>query len=158
MVVGTLFGGRSAEEWVKKIGAAEISRARKGSKNLEKVGLQLREYFAGNRREFTFPYRLLHVSSFQASVLDECVRIPYGAVRSYKQIADAAGRPGAMRAVGGALGRNPLPVVIPCHRVISHTGRLGGFSAGISRKEELLAMEGMADLFSGSQGTGLDHS
>ncbi|MBM3319521.1 MAG: MGMT family protein [Candidatus Eisenbacteria bacterium] len=86
-------------------------------------------------------------SSFRAAVLDACARIPYGTVRCYKQLAEAVGRPGAMRAVGGALSRNPLPVVVPCHRVIARTGSLGGFSGGVALKKKLLSLEGMGDLF-----------
>jgi O-6-methylguanine DNA methyltransferase len=146
-VLGTAFGRRGEAEWLRAVGPGVARSARHDPKALRGPRRELEEYFAGRRRAFTFPYRLIGATSFRASVLAACARIPFGAVRSYRQVADAAGRPGAWRAVGGALGRNPLPVVVPCHRVIAHSGFLGGFSAGLSLKEKLLSLEGMGDLF-----------
>jgi methylated-DNA-[protein]-cysteine S-methyltransferase len=101
---------------------------------------QLREYFAGKRREFDLP---LHLSGteFQVSVLKALQEIPYGETVSYGEIARRIGRPKAVRAVGAANGRNPLPIVVPCHRVIGSTGDLTGFGGGLDTKEALLRLE-----------------
>jgi O-6-methylguanine DNA methyltransferase len=147
VLVGTSFGRMGEGGWSRVIGAAGASAARQDPRALRAPRRELEEYFRGARKRFTFPYRLVGVTSFRASVLDACAKIPYGSVRSYKQIAEGIGRPHAMRAVGGALGRNPLPVVIPCHRVIAETGFLSGFSAGLPLKERLLSLEGIGDLF-----------
>lgn len=101
---------------------------------------QLREYFAGERRAFDLDLAP-HGTPFQLAVLDELRRIPYGETRSYGQIAERLGKPKAVRAVGAANGRNPLPIVIPCHRVIGTNGALTGFGGGIDTKRFLLALE-----------------
>lgn len=146
VVVGTCFGRRGERGWSAAFGGA-VDRSARNPDALEKPRRELLEYFEGRRKRFTFSYRLVGTTPFQSSILDACARVPFGAIRTYKQIAEAAGRPDAQRAAGGALGRNPIPVVIPCHRVIAQTGRLGGFSAGPSLKEKLLSLEGFGDLF-----------
>ncbi len=101
---------------------------------------QLQEYFAGTRKDFDLP---LNVSGteFQVQVLEELQRIPYGETTSYGDIAQRIGRPKAMRAVGAANGRNPIPIIIPCHRVIGSGGQLTGFGGGLDTKEALLRLE-----------------
>ena len=102
-------------------------------------------YFDGDRVDFADVSCLLpQAGGFQADVLRACRQIPYGQTASYGQLARRIGRPTAARAVAGALGRNPIPLVIPCHRVIYSDGRSGGFSAagGVELKERLLALEG----------------
>ncbi len=101
---------------------------------------QLQEYFAGTRQEFDLP---LNVSGteFQVQVFEELQRIPYGETTSYGDIAQRIGRPKAMRAVGAANGRNPIPIIIPCHRVIGSGGQLTGFGGGLDTKEALLRLE-----------------
>ena len=101
---------------------------------------QLREYFAGKRRAFDLPLNLSG-TEFQVSVLRALLEIPYGETVSYGEIAKRIGRPRAVRAVGAANGRNPLPVVVPCHRVIGSTGDLTGFGGGLDTKEALLRLE-----------------
>ena len=101
---------------------------------------QLREYFAGERREFDLPLKLTG-TEFQVSVLEALQDIPYGETRSYGEIARRIGRPRAVRAVGAANGRNPIPIVVPCHRVIGVTGDLTGFGGGLDTKEALLRLE-----------------
>lgn len=101
---------------------------------------QLREYFAGARRDFDLPLRP-HGTSFQLAAWQQLQRIPYGSTISYAEEAARLGRPQAYRAVGGANGKNPLPIVIPCHRVIAADGSLGGFSAGLAKKQWLLEHE-----------------
>jgi len=104
---------------------------------------QLRDYFAGNRTEFTFEPDLADLTEFQRKVLRTTMTVPYGSVVSYRWIAEKAGHPGAFRAAGQALGRNPVPIAIPCHRVVASGGKLGGFSGGLHWKEKMLAMEGV---------------
>jgi methylated-DNA-[protein]-cysteine S-methyltransferase len=101
---------------------------------------QLDGYFAGSRRHFELPMAP-RATPFQARVLTALQRIPYGETRSYKDIARAIGEPAAVRAVGGANGRNPLPIVIPCHRVIGSGGQLTGFGGGLAAKRFLLDLE-----------------
>ena len=109
-------------------------------KPLAEARRQLREYFAGKRRGFDLPLNLSG-TEFQVSVLRALLEIPYGETVSYGEIAKRIGRPRAVRAVGAANGRNPLPVVVPCHRVIGSTGDLTGFGGGLDTKEALLRLE-----------------
>ena len=101
---------------------------------------QLREYFAGERQTFDIPLKL-DGTDFQVSVLEALQEIPYGETTSYGEIARRIGRPKAVRAVGAANGRNPIPIVVPCHRVIGSTGDLTGFGGGLDTKEALLRLE-----------------
>ena len=101
---------------------------------------QLLEYFAGERTEFDLPLKLAG-SEFQVSVLKALQAIPYGETVSYGEIARRIGRPKAVRAVGAANGRNPIPIVVPCHRVIGTSGDLTGFGGGLDTKEALLRLE-----------------
>lgn len=101
---------------------------------------QLKEYFAGQRKTFDLKLKP-NGTEFQLAVLDALIDIPYGQTASYQDIANAVGRPKAVRAVGAANGRNPLPIVIPCHRVIGSDGSLTGFGGGLPAKQYLLALE-----------------
>lgn len=101
---------------------------------------ELGEYFDGRRRHFDLPFEP-HGTAFQCAVLDALVEIPYGETRSYKEIAEALGKPKAVRAVGGANGSNPIPIIIPCHRVIGSDGTLTGFGGGLDTKRFLLDLE-----------------
>jgi methylated-DNA-[protein]-cysteine S-methyltransferase len=101
---------------------------------------QLTEYFAGERREFDLPLKL-NGTEFQMSVLQALQQIPYGETTSYADIAERIGRPKAVRAVGAANGRNPIPIIVPCHRVIGSHGDLTGFGGGLDTKEALLRLE-----------------
>ena len=101
---------------------------------------QLSEYFAGERKEFNLPLRL-DGTEFQMSVLHALREIPYGETTSYSDIAERIGRPKAVRAVGAANGRNPIPIIVPCHRVIGSHGDLTGFGGGLDTKEALLRLE-----------------
>jgi methylated-DNA-[protein]-cysteine S-methyltransferase len=107
---------------------------------LEKVRLQLAEYFSGERKDFDLPLKL-HGTEFQVSVLEALLEIPYGETTSYGAIAKQIGRPKAVRAVGAANGRNPIPIIVPCHRVIGSSGDLTGFGGGLDTKEALLRLE-----------------
>ncbi|WP_017754103.1 methylated-DNA--[protein]-cysteine S-methyltransferase [Calidifontibacillus oryziterrae] len=101
---------------------------------------ELTEYFNGERERFTMELDL-YGTPFQQKVWKELLKIKYGSTKSYKDISEAISSPKAARAVGSAIGRNPIPIVIPCHRVITSNGRLGGFSGGLDKKEKLLALE-----------------
>ncbi len=107
---------------------------------------QLQRYFQGERADFDVPLDLEGLTPFQMAVLKACARIPFGKTRTYGDLARELRRPQAARAVGGALARNPVPIVIPCHRVVGSGGCLGGFSAeqGIAVKRRLLDMEAKA--------------
>lgn len=104
------------------------------------VRRQLGEYFAGERKDFELPLAL-HGTEFQVSVLEALQEIPYGETTSYGVIARRIGRPKAVRAVGAANGRNPIPIIVPCHRVIGSSGDLTGFGGGLDTKEALLRLE-----------------
>ena len=101
---------------------------------------QLREYFAGKRADFDLPLAPMG-TTFQRSVWRQLQEIPYGETISYGELARRVGNPKASRAVGSANGANPLPIVIPCHRVIAGDGTLGGFGGGLPTKQALLALE-----------------
>jgi len=102
--------------------------------------IQLDEYFAGKRRIFELPLSP-EGTPFQQTVWKRLQEIPYGQTISYAQLAKAVGNPKACRAVGSANGKNPIPIIIPCHRVIASDGSLGGFSSGLENKIQLLALE-----------------
>jgi methylated-DNA-[protein]-cysteine S-methyltransferase len=104
---------------------------------------QLRAYFAGELREFDLPLAP-RGTEFQRRVWDAVSAVPFGATSSYAEIASAIGTPSACRAVGAANGRNPLPVIVPCHRIVGSTGALTGYGGGLARKRALLDLEAHA--------------
>ncbi len=116
------------------------------------VRRQLAEYFAGQRQEFNVPLDLVG-TPFQRRVWQELVRIPFGATISYAELAQRIGQPTAVRAVGSANGRNPVSIIVPCHRVIGADGRLTGYGGGLDKKQWLLDWERRAEA-NGSDGSG----
>lgn len=112
------------------------------SLRLESTRNQLLDYLAGRRNTFDLPLDLSHGTSFQRQVWRTLQRVPYGKLRSYQWIAVRVGGPYYARAVGNAVGANPLPIVIPCHRIVAQDASLGGFSGGLSMKRKLLSLEG----------------
>jgi methylated-DNA-[protein]-cysteine S-methyltransferase len=112
---------------------------------LEPVRRQLDEYFEGRRREFELEPDLALLPEFQRTVLHELVRVPFGEVTTYGALAGRVGHPRAARAVGGALNRNPIPIVVPCHRVVGSTGSLVGYAGGLDKKRALLHLEGATE-------------
>lgn len=108
---------------------------------LDEVRRELDEYFAGRRTGFDLPLDL-RVAPFNELVLHELARVPYGQTTTYGALATLAGRPQAARAVGTVMNRNPLPIVLPCHRVVGANGSLTGYAGGLDRKRALLALEG----------------
>jgi methylated-DNA-[protein]-cysteine S-methyltransferase len=123
---------RPSTDWVQDATAAPLAATRE----------QLSEYFAGSRRTFELPLRL-QGTAFQQRVWRELTEIPYGDTWSYGQLAARIGKPSASRAVGLANGRNPISILVPCHRVIGADGSLTGYGGGLERKQWLLAHEGL---------------
>ncbi len=109
--------------------------------HLDPVAAELEEYFAGQRRAFGIPLDYAMSSGFRQTVQRCLPQIGYGQTRSYKQLAQLAGRPGAARTAGTACATNPLPIVLPCHRVLRSDGSLGGYLGGLDAKKALLALE-----------------
>ena len=109
---------------------------------IEEARSQLLAYIQGTRRDFSLPVDLSAGTSFQRKVWKAITRIPYGRVRSYQWVASRVGGKHYARAVGMALGANPVPIVVPCHRIIAHDGSLGGFACGLPIKRRLLRLEG----------------
>ena len=103
---------------------------------------QLDEYFAGTRQQFDLPLDLSRGTSFQQAVWQALLRIPAGGTTSYGALSQGLGKPSAVLAVGGAVGRNPLSIVVPCHRVLGSDGTLTGYAGGLQRKSSLLKLEG----------------
>jgi methylated-DNA-[protein]-cysteine S-methyltransferase len=108
---------------------------------LDEVRRELDEYFEGGRREFDLPLDL-RVAPFHEAVLHELARVPYGSTETYGALAAKAGRPGAARAVGTVMNRNPIPIVLPCHRIVGANGSLTGYAGGLDVKRRLLQLEG----------------
>lgn len=113
--------------------------------SMDEVADEVRRYFEGHRVTFHTALDLTAVPPFRRAVLEACRRVPYGRTTSYGELARLAGNPRAVRAAGGAMANNPLPLVIPCHRVLRSDGSIGGFSSpsGISDKERMLRLEGI---------------
>jgi methylated-DNA-[protein]-cysteine S-methyltransferase len=124
--------------------AAEISpRVLLAPAKLDRVRRELDEYFAGTRKDFDLEIDLALAKPFARRILAATVRIPFGATSTYGEVAAEAGSPGAARAAGGALGSNPIPIVVPCHRVLARNGTLHGYTGGLHRKQRLLELEGV---------------
>jgi methylated-DNA-[protein]-cysteine S-methyltransferase len=111
-------------------------------RRLDFVRRELDEYFEGRRREFDLELDLSPVAAFHKEALHELALVPYGHVTTYGALAARVGKPNAARAIGGAMNRNPIPIVLPCHRVIGANGSLTGYAGGLDRKKLLLRLEG----------------
>jgi O-6-methylguanine DNA methyltransferase len=133
----------SEDEFLWRIGGAGIAQrwpAGTGTGLLDAAAMQMEDYMAGRQVEFDLPLEY-RGTPFQTEVWQALTKIPFGQTCSYGDVAEMIGKPAAMRAVGQANGRNNLPLVVPCHRVIAAGGRIGGFSGGISLKKALLEHE-----------------
>jgi methylated-DNA-[protein]-cysteine S-methyltransferase len=141
-LVRLAFGGIPHDKVLLELAEDLSPRVLESPAKLDLVRRQLDEYFEGQRRSFdlTLDWRLSH--GFMRRVLTHTAQIPYGEVSTYKTVAAAAGSPRAARAAGNALGANPIPIVVPCHRVLHTGGGLGGYGGGLDRKEFLLKLEG----------------
>jgi methylated-DNA-[protein]-cysteine S-methyltransferase len=111
--------------------------------HLERAASQLHEYFGGRRAKFDVPLDWGAMAPFQRAVLEATAAVPFGHLDTYGGIARKIGKPGATRAVGNALGRNPIPVIVPCHRVIRSDATIGGYTGGLEIKQHLLSHEGV---------------
>ncbi|WP_432280571.1 methylated-DNA--[protein]-cysteine S-methyltransferase [Streptomyces luomodiensis] len=124
--------------------AAAARPAPRCAEHLAAAIRQVESYFAGETTAFTLPLDWSLITGFNRRVLRElAAHVPYGTVVGYQDLADRVGEPGAARAVGVAMGSNPLPVVVPCHRVVESGGGIGGFGGGLETKRALLALEGV---------------
>lgn len=131
-------------EFLSRLKARTGAEAVRSPKRTAEATGQLKDYLAGNLRRLALPVDLRPLTDFQRQVLLAAAEVPRGRIATYAQIAQRIGRPRAARAVGQALGRNPVPIVIPCHRILASDGTLGGYSArdGIQTKMRLLRLEG----------------
>lgn len=118
------------------------TRVLRSPRGVDDARRELDEYFDGRRHDFDLAVDLTPLPAFQRSVLEELIQVPYGNVDTYGGLARRLGRPQAARAVGGALNRNPIPIVVPCHRIVGSTGSLVGYAGGLERKRALLGLEG----------------
>jgi methylated-DNA-[protein]-cysteine S-methyltransferase len=130
------------ERQLEEVAARVSPRVVRAPERTDAVRRQLDDYFERRRREFDVPIDWRLVRGFANAVLRATARVPYGSLTTYRDVAAAAGSPRAYRAAGNALGSNPIPIVVPCHRVVHAGGGLGGYTGGVARKEYLLALEG----------------
>ncbi|MBD0348253.1 MAG: methylated-DNA--[protein]-cysteine S-methyltransferase [Thermoleophilia bacterium] len=129
---------RAEEELARAFGA----RLLRVPRAVDDVRRELEEYFEGERRGFEVTVDLRLARDFSRRVLEQLALVPYGRTTTYGTLATQAGRPRAARAVGTVMNRNPIPIVLPCHRVVGSTGALVGYGGGLERKRQLLALEG----------------
>jgi methylated-DNA-[protein]-cysteine S-methyltransferase len=135
------FEGEAAlEDLAARVG----ERVLRSPRPVEGARRELDEYFDGRRHEFGLQVDFHGLPAFQQTVLEELVRVRYGEVATYGALAARVGKPRAARAVGGALNRNPIPIVVPCHRIVGASGALVGYAGGLERKQALLELEGVA--------------
>ncbi|MBP3040963.1 methylated-DNA--[protein]-cysteine S-methyltransferase [Bacillaceae bacterium Marseille-Q3522] len=130
------------ETWIRK--RMPNAKWSEDDEQLSSYVRQLEEYFQGNRKAFTLPLDL-QGTVFQTKVWNALLKIPFGNTQSYMDIAAASGNPKAVRAAGTAIGANPVPIIVPCHRVIGKNAALTGFRGGLNVKETLLQLEGFYD-------------
>jgi methylated-DNA-[protein]-cysteine S-methyltransferase len=116
-------------------------RVLRAPRELDPVRRELEEYFEGRRRDFDLPLDLRGREGFSRDILERLAKVPYGEVTTYKSLAVEAGNPRAARAVGTIMNRNPIPIVLPCHRVVGSNGSLVGYGGGLERKRLLLDLE-----------------
>jgi methylated-DNA-[protein]-cysteine S-methyltransferase len=135
-------GFREEDDVLARIASNVSPRVLEAPARLDTVRRELDEYFGGKRRAFDLAIDWSPMADFQRRVLSATAAIPFGDHASYGQVAERAGNPRAFRAAGTALGKNPIPIVIPCHRVWAAGGKLGGYTGGLERKRALLELEG----------------
>ncbi len=133
-----IFGGDVFEEYVSGLNGTTLVE----DGRVEESANEIKLYLEGKLKEFHTRLDLSYGTPFQTSVWKELLNIPFGKVKTYSEIANKIGKPGAARAVGNAVGANPIPIIVPCHRVVATNG-LGGYSGGIEIKKRLLRTEGV---------------
>jgi methylated-DNA-[protein]-cysteine S-methyltransferase len=131
-----------SERELDRLASAFGARVLRSPGPVDPVRRELDEYFEGERTDFDLPVDLTPLPDFQRAVLQELRGVPYGHVDTYGGLASKIGKPRAARAVGGALNRNPIPIVVPCHRIVGASGSLVGYAGGLERKQALLGLEG----------------
>jgi methylated-DNA-[protein]-cysteine S-methyltransferase len=134
---------RDEDEVLSDMASKLSPRMLEAPERLDTERRELDEYFAGRRTGFDLPIDWSLTRGFAGDVLRQTARIPFGKTSTYAEVAGGAGSPRAVRAAGNALGANPIPVVVPCHRVLRTGGALGGYTGGVERKEFLLRLEGV---------------
>jgi methylated-DNA-[protein]-cysteine S-methyltransferase len=139
------YSGEGIAAQLDEVASRVSPRILEAPERTDAVRRQLDEYFAGRRHAFDVPIDWRLVRGFAGDVLRATARIPFGSVSSYREVATEAGSPNAYRAAGNALGSNPIPIVVPCHRVLHAGGGLGGYTGGLERKRYLLELEGVLD-------------
>jgi methylated-DNA-[protein]-cysteine S-methyltransferase len=137
-----LDAGELEDEVLEQLAARVSPRILAAPRRLDEPRRELEQYFEHARRKFDVPLDWQLTRGFGRRVLKATARIPFGSVSTYKLVATDAGSPRASRAAGNALGANPLPIIVPCHRVLHSTGGLGGYTGGLERKRLLLGIEG----------------
>jgi len=142
-LLGTTLPQRSAQEACQRLGHG-VNQATWSPHLFDDLVERFKAYFSGQRAAFPDQLDLSAATAFQRQVWEAARLIPYGETRSYLWVAEQIRRPGAARAVGQAMGRNPLAIIVPCHRVIASDGRLGGFGWGLDMKQRLLELEAVA--------------
>jgi methylated-DNA-[protein]-cysteine S-methyltransferase len=145
-LVRVAFPEESIESVLERLARGLSPRIVEAPASLEPVKRELEEYFAGRRRTFEIPLDWSLIGPFGRRVLHATAEIPYGGYLSYAEVASEAGSPRGSRAAGNALGANPIPIVIPCHRVLRTGGAIGGYGGGLDRKRYLLELEGVLTL------------
>lgn len=140
-LVRVAFASEGADDVLQELADRVSPRLLRAPARLDRVRRELDEYFAGGRREFELALDWSLSAGFLRRAREAALAIPYGQVRTYAQLAAAAGSPRAVRAAGNAMARNPLPIVVPCHRVLRTGGGLGGYGGGLPVKRLLLDLE-----------------
>jgi methylated-DNA-[protein]-cysteine S-methyltransferase len=141
-LVRVAFSSERSEEVLAELASRVSPRVLRDPARTDEIRRELDEYFAGQRRRFDVRVDWSLVRGFAQGVLRATARVPFGTTTTYRQMAEAAGSPRASRAAGNALGSNPIPIVVPCHRVLHSGGGLGGYAGGLERKRTLLTLEG----------------
>ena len=141
-LVRVSFPIESSEKVLEELAGSVSPRILESPTKLDEVRRELDRYFEGRLQDFELPLDWQLTHGFYRKVLRATARIPYGQTRSYKQMATKAGSARAVRATGSALGSNPLPIIVPCHRVLRTGGALGGYGGGLETKQALLELEG----------------
>jgi methylated-DNA-[protein]-cysteine S-methyltransferase len=142
-LVRVAYPNRTVEDVLADLSEEISPRVLESARATDEIRRELEEYFGGQRRTFGVRVDLSAVRGFSKKVLQQTARIPFGSVITYRDVATRAGSPRAVRAAGNALGANPIPIVVPCHRVVRTGGGLGGYTGGLERKEVLLTLEGV---------------
>jgi methylated-DNA-[protein]-cysteine S-methyltransferase len=137
-----LEGGEDEAEVLEQLATKVSPRVLAAPARLDDPRRELDQYFTGRRRDFDLPLDWQLTRGFARRVLEATSRIPYGSTATYKSVAAEAGNERAFRAAGNALGSNPIPIIVPCHRILHSGGGLGGYTGGLDRKRVLLAVEG----------------